>query len=338
MKPWMRRLTFVALVAVGASLGVQQWLASAGSWACEANPQCVASIALDIESVGFGGAHISWQAFDISPDGSEIVVALTTSDSLTRNDDRLLIGTFSTASGELLTTLVREELVDFVAVDEVRYSPDGSLIAGVWYELGGRLDVFDAATGALVNTVIQTDDRASIPCDGVLGMSPTNDTVQCGSVVFERSTGAVMTGNDEARPLAVKIGGSLATSFSGLTADGLGQSGIHVSRRSLVPADTIVVIEPEVFDGLDRSLMAFGDGSAGDEYLVLLEDAKRWRWWASTPRRRQPEARVSVYAADTGALDWTAELADRTSALAVNDNGLIATISTDGIVVVFDLG
>jgi len=337
MKPWIFRMIAVAFVGLAGVVAVWQWSAPSGAWACTEIPMCETSVALDFGTLDLEGAWIGWQSFDLSPDGSEIVVALLSSEDPFRNDDRLLIGTFSTETGELLTAFVNERAVEFVGADEVRYSPDGSLVAAIWYQQRGRLQVFEAATGDLVSTVIEHEGQDTIGCSGALGISDTNGVVQCGASVFDIATGEVLETVDQARPWASKIGGSFASSTSGLSADGIGQREIVIVDEAGETSEPMAVVDPAPFANLDRSLVAFGETSDGTERLILLEDARAWRWSSRHPRRSSPGARLSVYSVETGQLEWSALLADRTSSVAVGGEGMVATISADGVVAIFGL-
>lgn len=334
MKPWTVRSVAALVVATVGVLAAQQWSTPSGAWSCDEIVSCTSTVALDLDALDIDDPFIGWRSFDLSPDGTEVVLALVTSEDPFRNDDRLLIGTFSIETGELLQTLVSEESVEFVSADEVRYSPDGTLIAAVWYQQVGQLQVFDASSGQLVATVIQNDDLESIDCSGALALSASNDAVQCGSAVWELATGEIA---QTEQLFADSMAGSSARTASGLIADGFGQTKITIERRNAGAIEPVSVVDPPRFAHLDRSLHAFASTTSGVDLLVLLEDAKAWRWADPRPRRLHAGARLSIYNVDTGDLAWSAELADRTSGLAVGGQGTIATISPDGFVMIFDL-
>lgn len=336
MHRFIRRFAIAAVVVLAGFVAADQWSAPAGEWACESNAACVQTVALDLEAAGAEDGWVGWKAFDLSPDGSQVVVGLQ-SVNKPGDSENLLVGTFSTETGELLATLVRADMVEFASTDEVTFSPDGTLIAAVTYDSGGRLQIFDATSGDAVATIIENDDSQVIGCSGRLGISPANDLVQCRSALFDIASGTALGALENRPPYASSRGGSFAWSASGIVADGYRSDGINI--RGSDPASPVQAeIILDRLPNRDRSLISFAETVDGDEQLIVTEDARPWQFWSREPRRSHPGARISAFSVTTGTMQWSMDVADRTADLAANGQGLVATISDDAVVMVFEVG
>jgi hypothetical protein len=224
-----------ALILAGIGYGFYLYEASpCGRF--DANSKCISSVKLDVAATGIDPtlAKADYKSFDIGPGGGVLIVGLT---SKAKKVSRSVLAVFDAANGKMIRVLRDLESkpgnrVAHTHLDQTAFSPDGTLVASLGFAMGdveheNSLVVYRVSDGLIERVVVSRNSDRRQDCTGMLDFSPDNSKLQCGSIVYDLTTGATeditIDGNYKF-PMYADYSGTFARATTGTRVEPNGRS------------------------------------------------------------------------------------------------------------------
>lgn len=178
------KLATVGLVLFAVVASYWLWLAPGGPPGCDDIAACTSSAELELSALGFDIDTLQRRAVALSPDG-ETVVVVARAEMIDSEPFEAAIASFDVASGAHRRTYLSQELV---GIEDVAFSPDGSLLAVSYYREGAErfvneVRLLEVPSGRSLHSY------DIIGCDYSLGLSADNSQLQCQSDIFDVASG-----------------------------------------------------------------------------------------------------------------------------------------------------